>query len=257
MTLPPRFDDVSTSDALAPDQLTNPSRAALVSTAFVKIANARVGEYDALDVLRTLVDQCVLLLDVTAATVMLADQDGDLRVLATTSGASHYLESLQHRIGSGPCAAAYRSGTVVAVSDVDAEIDKYPALRSALLTQNFQSLHAIPLQLCPDRLGVLSLFRTQKGLLTVEDEAIGRALADVAAISLLHERTAKEIAAVNAQLRQALHSRVLIEQAKGVIATRDSVTMDEAFKRLRNYSRAHQKPMHLSAADVIRNHIMV
>jgi AmiR/NasT family two-component response regulator len=104
---------------------------------------------------------------------------------------------------------------------------------------------------------VLSLFRTQKGLLKDEDVAIGRALADVATISLLHERTAKEIAAVNAQLRQALTSRVLIEQAKGVIATRKSITMDEAFKRLRDYSRAQQKPMHLSAADVIDNHIVI
>jgi len=251
------FTTLPTAVAVHADRTKKPSRAELVSAAFVEIANARVGEYNALDVLRTLVDQCVMLLDVAEATVMLADQDGTLRVLASTSGAKRYLETLQHRVGSGPCADAYRSGQVVVVGDVEAGILECPDLRAAVLSQGFYSLHAIPLRFSPDTLGVLSLFRTQKGLLKDEDVAIGRALADVATISLLHERTAKEIAAVNAQLRQALTSRVLIEQAKGVIATRKSITMDEAFKRLRDYSRAQQKPMHLSAADVIDNHIVI
>ena len=86
---------------------------------------------------------------------------------------------------------------------------------------------------------------------------IGQALADVATVSLVHERAARESATVNEQLQRALKSRVFIEQAKGVIAQRNSINMDEAFKRLRAHARSNQEPMHTSAANVINSRIMI
>jgi len=103
----------------------------------------------------------------------------------------------------------------------------------------------------PHTRGALNLFRTEKGVLSHEEMTIGQALADVATISLLPERTARENATINEQLQRALNSRVFIEQAKGVIAQRNGMKMDEAFQRLREHARSHQEPMHTSAANAI------
>ena len=237
--------------------MTSMSRAALVSGAFVELADALVGEYDVLDLLRTLVDQCVVLLDASAAGILLADPSGNLQVVASTSEESHIVEVLQREAGSGPCVDAYRSGNVVTLSDIDAEDGRYPDFRAVALSQGFHSVHAIPMRFRPHTIGALNLFRQDRGVLSDEDSIIGQALADVATISLLHERAARESATVNEQLQRALNSRVFIEQAKGVIAQRNSINMDEAFIRLRAYARSHQEPMHTSAANVINSRIMI
>jgi transcriptional regulator with GAF, ATPase, and Fis domain len=233
------------------------TRASMVSGAFVRLADALVGEYDVLDLLHILVDQCVALLDATAAGLLLADQDGNLQVLASTSEQSQLVEMLQSRAGAGPCVDAYRSGTVVTLGDIAAEGHRYPDFQAAALFHGFQSVHAIPMRFRPSTIGALNLFRDKTGTLTEEDAAIGQALADVATISLLHERTARENATVNDQLQRALNSRVFIEQAKGVIAERSNIDMDEAFNRLRLYARSHNESMHASAQNVIRNLIKI
>jgi len=233
------------------------TRASLVSGAFVKLADALVGEYDVLDVLHTLVEQSVELLDANAAGLLLADQNGELQVLASTSEESQLVEMLQSQAGVGPCIDAFRSGTVVTLNDIAADAGRYPEFQAAALSQGFQSVHAIPMRFRPNTIGALNLFRHEKGVLTEEDAAIGQALADVATISLLQERTVRENTAVNEQLQRALNSRVLIEQAKGVIAQRSQVDMNEAFQRLRSYARSHNEAMHVSAENVIKNMVTV
>ncbi|GEP28277.1 ANTAR domain-containing protein [Cryobacterium levicorallinum] len=237
--------------------MTSMTRAALVSGAFVELADALVGEYDVLDLLHTLVDQCVVLLDATAAGILLADHNGNLQVVASTSEESQIVEVLQREAGAGPCIDAYRSGKVVTLSDIATNGDLYPTFQAAALSQGFQSVHAIPMRFRPHTIGALNLFRTKKGVLNDEDATIGQALADVATISLLYERTARENATVNEQLQRALNSRVFIEQAKGVIAERNGINMDQAFQRLREHARSRQEPMHTSAADVISSRVMI
>ncbi|TFD56692.1 GAF and ANTAR domain-containing protein [Cryobacterium sp. Hh38] len=237
--------------------MTSMSRAALVSGAFVELADALVGEYDVLDLLRTLVDQCVVLLDASAAGILLADAHGNLQVLASTSEESHIVDVLQREAGAGPCVDAYRSGSVVTIGDLEAEDGRYPGFRAAALSQGFHSVHAIPMRFRPHTIGALDLFRQSKGVLSDEDAMIGQALADVATVSLLQERAARESATVTERLQRALNSRVVIEQAKGVIAQRNSINMDEAFIRLRAHARSHREPMHTSAANVINRRVMI
>ena len=233
------------------------TRASLVSGAFVELADALVGEYDVLDLLRTLVDQCVVLLDATAAGILLADPNGNLQVVASTSEESQIVEVLQRDAGAGPCVDAYRYGYVVTLSDIATGADRYPDFQVAALSQGFKSVHAIPMRYRPPTIGALNLFRTATGVLSDEDATIGQALADVATISLLQERTSRENTVVNKQLQRALNSRVFIEQAKGVIAERNGSTMDEAFLRLRQHARSHQEPMHTSATNVISSLVMI
>ena len=227
------------------------SRASRVSEAFVKLTDALVGQFDVLDILHTLVEESVELLDATAAGLLLVDPSGHLQVLASTSEASQLVEVLQSQAGVGPCVDSYKTGKVVTLADIEADGDRYPDFQAAALSQGFHSVHAIPMRVRPRTIGALNLFRIDKGDMSADDAAIGQALADVATISILQERTFRENTMVNEQLQRALNSRILIEQAKGVIAQRSNVDMDEAFSRLRTHARAHNEAMHDTARSVI------
>jgi GAF domain-containing protein len=90
-------------------------------------------------------------------------------------------------------------------------------------------------------IGALNLFRVGPGAFDPAEVRIGQALADVATISLLHERSVRHSDALNEQLQTALNSRVIIEQAKGKLAERLGLDMDQAFSLLREHARARNR----------------
>jgi GAF domain-containing protein len=227
------------------------TRASRVSAAFVKIADTLIDDYDVLDLLHTLVEETVDLLDATAAGLMLAGPDGVLQVLASTSEESHLIEVLQQESGEGPCVECYVTGIPVTIRDIAATGDRWPKFRNEAATQGYQSVHAFPLRVRGRTIGAMNLFRTDAGELKEEDIAIGQALADVATISILQECTIRESATVNHQLQRALNSRILIEQAKGMIAHILDVSTEEAFQRLRAYARSHQTSLTDTAQAVL------
>ena len=132
----------------------------------------------------------------------------------------------------------FRTGEPVAVPDIAAKRDTWPESASAN-DQGFGGVFAIPLRLRSTTIGAMNLFRAEPGDLNERDLRAAQALADVATIGILHQRSfrANDVAG---QLQVALNSRVLIEQAKGVIAHRHSVDMDEAFRILRTYTRTNR-----------------
>lgn len=227
------------------------SRAERVSAAFVKITDTLVADYDVLDLLHALVEAAVDLLDAAAAGLLLADPHGELQLLASTSERSQLVELLQLQAGSGPCVESYSTGTLVVVKDIAALSGKWPEFQAAALSQGFRSVHALPMRVYGRTIGAMGLFGEKPGALSREDTAIGQALVDVATISILQERTIRESALVNEQLQRALNSRVLIEQAKGVIAYTSRVSMEEAFRRLRSHARSNNQSLHDTAARVI------
>ncbi|MEN8582989.1 GAF and ANTAR domain-containing protein [Burkholderia sp. RS01] len=227
------------------------SRAERVSAAFVRITDTLVGDYDVLDLLHALVESSVDLLDAAAAGLLLADPHGQLQVVASTSERSQLVEILQLQAGSGPCVESYQTGTSVAVEDIRSLNRRWPEFQAAALSQGFRSVHAVPMRVHGKTIGAMGLFGEHPGALSQEDAAIGQALADVATISILQERTLRESALVNEQLQRALNSRVLIEQAKGVIAYTAGVDMEEAFRRLRTFARANNQTLHDTASQVI------
>ncbi|MET1065176.1 MAG: GAF and ANTAR domain-containing protein [Arthrobacter sp.] len=233
------------------------SRAGRVSAAFVKLANTLVVDYDIFDLLHTLVDESVGVLDAAAAGLVLVDPAGDLQVMASTSEESQLVEVLQLEAGAGPCVDCYRTGTVVAIDDIAADGAKWPLFQSAALSQGFRSLHAVPMRLRSRTIGALNLFGREPGPLGAENAAIAQAFADVATITLLQELAAKESALINKQLQRALNSRILIEQAKGVIAQTSNVDMNAAFALLRSYARAHNQTIYETADDVINRRITI
>lgn len=226
------------------------SRARRVSAAFVKIADTLVADYDVVDLLHTLVEESVALLDAAAAGLLLVDPAGDLQVMASTSEKSELVEVLQLEAGVGPCVDCFRTGAVVAIDDIASNGSKWPQFQSAALSQGFMSVHAVPMRLRGQTIGALNLFGQEVGPLSAEDAAIAQAFADVATISLLQERALRESTIVNDQLQRALNSRIVIEQAKGVIAHTANVTIDQAFALLRSYARANNQPLYETSKRV-------
>jgi GAF domain-containing protein len=226
-------------------------RAERISAAFVKMADTLVADYDVFDLLHTLVDEAAGVLDAAAAGLLLVDSVGDLQVMATTSAECQVVEDLQVASGAGPSVDCYLTGALVTIDDIAAQAARWRAFQSSALSQGFRSLHAVPMRLRSRTLGSLSLFSQATGAFSAEDAAITQAFADMATIALLQERAARESALINEQLQQALNSRVLIEQAKGMIAHTSNVDMNAAFALLRGYARSHNQTVYETAGKII------
>ncbi|KLL09920.1 GAF and ANTAR domain-containing protein [Protofrankia coriariae] len=208
-----------------------------LSEAFVALADSLVADYDVADLLRRLADHCVTLLDVAAAGLLLADQRGSLQVVAASSETSRLLELFQLQHDQGPCLDCYHTGTAVTVPDVDLAARRWPIFTAETRAAGYRSVHALPMRLRDEVIGTLNLFGTRPGRLDDADARIGQALADVATIAILQERAIRHQEMLAEQLQHALTSRVVIEQAKGVLAERGSLDMDQAFNRLRRHAR--------------------
>ncbi|MBJ8345527.1 GAF and ANTAR domain-containing protein [Antrihabitans sp. YC2-6] len=206
---------------------------ARVSAAFIELAQMLVNDYDVVELGQHLVETSVRLLDAAAVGLLLGDQRGHLQVLAASSEEIRLVELFQVHCNEGPCLEAYRTGEQVHVADLRVHDDEWPAFAEKAVGEGFHSVFALPLRLRKERVGALNLFRTNAGTISETDLAIGQGLADVATLGILHQRTET----VNVQLQSALNSRVIIEQAKGIIAERGGVGVDDAFTKLRAHSR--------------------
>ncbi|MGY0060610.1 ANTAR domain-containing protein [Streptomyces sp. LZ34] len=220
----------------------------LLAKTFVELADNLVADFDFIDFLRLLTDRCVGMLDASAAGVLLADRDGKLRVMAASNEQVRLLELFQLQNDEGPCLECFRTGTPVIVPDLSTVTARWPRFAVAAQRSGFGAVQALPMRLRDEVVGALNLFRTTPGPFDPADTPVAQALADVATISLLQQRTAQRSTVLNEQLQTALNSRVLIEQAKGKLAERQGIDMEQAFTTLRGYARAHNRRL----ADVAR-----
>jgi len=213
-------------------------REQLVGEAFVALADTLVDEYDIIELLDRLVSYSVALLAADAAGIMLGDARRELRVVAASSDDAEVMELLQLQADEGPCMQCFHTAAPVSVADLGEAADRWPGFVAAVSDRGaFRSVHALPLRLRGEAIGALNLFHHAPGALPAADLALGQALADVATIGILQERAIRRGEVVNEQLQTALNSRVIIEQAKGVLAQHSGLTMDTAFDRLRSYAR--------------------
>ncbi len=220
---------------------------------FVELADTLVAGFDLMDFLYTLTERCVELLEVDAAGLLLADSGGVLRLVAASTEQAKVVELFQIQNDEGPCVDCYRTGQVVAIGDLrsDPATARWPQFATAAAGVGFIGVHAIPMRLRDQVLGTLNLFRSAPDGLNPAVAVAGRALVDVATIGILQERAIHQQEVVAGQLQVALNSRVIIEQAKGILAERLQTTPDEAFLILRRYARDHNRPLTELAGDVI------
>lgn len=191
------------------------------------------------------------LLDVASAGLLLADGRGVLHVMAASSERTRVLEVFQVQRADGPCRDTYLSGEPVSAPDLQAAADRWPLFVPAARQAGFASVHALPLRLRNLTLGTLGLFGTTVGTLNEQDLSLGQALADVASVALVQDRAATDREALNVQLQTALSSRVVLEQAKGLLAQQGDLDMVGAFQLLRRCSRDHNQRLTDVARDVV------
>jgi transcriptional regulator with GAF, ATPase, and Fis domain len=208
-----------------------------VTQAFVSLASSLATGYDVVELLNTLTAACARLLDVSSAGLLLADQLGVLHVLAASTEHTRQLEVAQLQRDEGPCLDCYRTGQPIAVPNLKDAADRWPQFVAAAGGEGFLSVHALPMRLGGNILGALGLFGTTAGALNNDDLTLGQALADVASVALVQDTSAADQAVINEQLQKALTSRVVIEQAKGVLAQQGEIDMAQAFAVLRGYAR--------------------
>jgi hypothetical protein len=209
----------------------------LLSDTFVDLADTLVADFDVVDFLHLLAERSAALLAASAAGVVLADPRGELRVAAASSQEAGLIELFQIQNDQGPCLDCFRTGQPVTAADLTAPSQPWPRFAAAAAQAGFRAVEALPMRLRDDVIGALNLFRAQPGPLDPADLRIGQALADVATIGLLQERSVRRGEIAAEQLQGALNSRIIIEQAKGKLAERLSTDMDHAFALLRDYAR--------------------
>lgn len=226
------------------------SREAKLNAAFVKLADTLTADYDVVDLLHTLVVECTEILDTQAGGLLLVDSAGRLQLVASTSEQVGLVEVMQVNAGAGPCMDCFASGVAVAVDDIEKHGSKWPAFQASALEQGFKSVFATPMKLRGNIIGTMNLLSTSVGVLNARDAAVAQALTDVATIGILQERMISESGIVTEQLQSALDSRILIEQAKGVLSQTESISMDQAFATLRAYARRKNLTLRFVAEGV-------
>ena len=208
----------------------------LLSATFVELTDTMVDDFDIIDFLHVLTSRSVELLNVSAAGLLLADPRGELRVVAASSEAARLLELFQLQSDHGPCLDCFRSSKPIASTDLSAD-QRWPQFAAAAQQAGFSAVQALPMRLRDQVIGALNLFRATAGPFAADTVPVGQALADVATISLLNERSVRRKDTLNEQLQTALNSRVVIEQAKGKLAERLGIDVNQAFALLRDQAR--------------------
>lgn len=243
------------------DRHTQPAVSALretrVTDTFVMLADSLVADFDVVDVLDHLVTTCVELLPVETVGMLLDDQAGGLAVVAASDHDSQSLEIFQVQHVQGPCRDCVRTGSPVVCEDLADARGRWPDFVPVALGRGVRSVVAVPLRLRGETVGALGLFRAGTGPLRHEDLHLAQAFADVATIGILQHRSAHRSLMIAEQLRFALDSRVVIEQAKGILVERRHLTMTAAFGQLRRHARNHNLKLTAVAMAVVRGELEV
>jgi transcriptional regulator with GAF, ATPase, and Fis domain len=223
---------------------------AVVET-FVVLADTLVDDYDVIDFLQSLAERCVELLDVSEAGIMLADGAGGLRHAACSNERMRVVELFELQLGEGPCYDAFRTNQPILCDTAEEAETRWPRFAPRAREAGFAAVSALPMRLRDELIGALNLFSGRPGALDEDDARLAQAMADVATIGILQERAIHEARDLSSHLQVALESRVLIEQAKGVVAEHNRISVDDAFTMLRTFARRHNRLLSRVAAGVV------
>lgn len=221
-----------------------------ISETFISLADTLVDDYDLIDFLQQLSERCVEILGVTDAGIVLV-QSQSLQVLASSSERMHLLELFELQRREGPCQDALHVGAAVSAVDLEGAEQRWPLFATAALAAGYRSAYAHPMRLRDTSIGALNLFVNRTDGLDADGQALAQAFADMATIGIVHERVVHEREVVAEQLQAALTSRIIIEQAKGVIAEQAGLDMPEAFTAVRTYARNANLRLTEVARDIV------
>ncbi|HLR28417.1 MAG TPA: GAF and ANTAR domain-containing protein [Ruania sp.] len=212
-----------------------------ISGLFVRFADTLVSDFDIVEFLQSLAEEAAEVSGAEAVGLMLTDTSGELRYMAASCQTAKLLELFQLQNREGPCFDCFCTSEPVVNTNLAEAADRWPRFGPRAAALGFESVHALPLRLRHQVIGALNLFGHAQVRFESGDIRLVQALADVATIGVLQERSISRAETVAEQLHRALTSRIVIEQAKGAVAQQAGVHVDEAFRALRSYARANQR----------------
>jgi hypothetical protein len=226
------------------------ARSEWLAHVFPELADTLVDDFDVVEFLSMVVDRTAELLDASEVGLVLVDQHGALRVMASSTERMLDIELFELQADEGPFQDAVQTGEQILNIDLEAADDRWPQFSPRARAVGFRTAHALPMRLRDQRIGAVNIFSTERQVIDPIDVSIAQAFADVATIGILQERAQRREADLIEQLQHALNSRVTIEQAKGVAAGQLGIGTDEAFALLRSYARSRSLRLAHVAADI-------
>ncbi|MEU3464925.1 GAF and ANTAR domain-containing protein [Streptomyces sp. NPDC006733] len=220
---------------------------------FVELADTLIDDFDVIDFLHQLSIRCVELLEVSTAAIMLALPGADLQPAAASEDRAEVSDLLALNQREGPALDCYRTGAPVGPFDVARSTPQWPAFAGQARRAGFGVVCALPMRLRREVIGSLLLLRAGAAPLSSADVRLAQALADAATIGILHQQALHRHVTLTTQLHTALHSRIAIEQAKGVLAARWGATVEEAFDAMRRHTRAERRLLSEVAHDIVND----
>jgi GAF domain-containing protein len=222
-----------------------------LAATFVELADTLVDDFDALEMLHVLTARSVELLGAAAAGLLLRDEGEKLQLVVSSSEEAQELEVFQLQENEGPCWDCYHTGEPLFVPRLADAQDRWPSFVPAAAAAGFTSVIALPMRLRGQIIGGLNLFGTgERPPIREQDLPAAQSLADAATIAILQDRLARGRDILNEQLQSALTSRIVVEQAKGVLSRHLNVTTVEAFEVLRSRARSTRRRLSDLAEEV-------
>lgn len=222
-----------------------------IAEVFVEVADTLIDEFDIIEFLQMVASRVTELSASTAAGLLLADHRGHLNLMAVTTPELEQVELFQVQAAEGPCQDCFTTGEPVVNADLGRAAARWPRFAPMAVGYGFQSVHAFPLRLRREVIGALNLFSQEPGQLLPGDVKVVQALADVATIGLLQERAVRRGTQLAEQLQSALSSRIVVEQAKGVLSQVHGVSTEVAFELMRTWARTHRRRLSDVAQAVV------
>ena len=209
------------------------------------------GRYDLEATLTELTESLTSVLGLSGSGVTMADEGGRLRFVTAVSQASGDLERNQEQQQAGPCRDAFDTGEVVRVTDVRKESSRWPEFSATAARLSVAGVAGIPMRLADKVIGALNLYSSEAREWTDEDIAVAGVLADVATSYVVNASKLRQQEQLSEQLQQALESRVIIEQAKGITAQQKSVSVDDAYQLIRRHARNNNASLRVVAEAIV------
>jgi GAF domain-containing protein len=230
--------------------VTVPSEA-LVSSTLLELADSLLDDFDAVELLTLLATRCVDLLDVSTAGVMLVAPEGDLRCVASSSEDMRTMELFELQTSEGPCLDSFRLKERIVAETPETLKHRWPRFGSRAVRAGYKSAYAFPMRLREQHIGSLNIFRKQDRAMPSEDLLAAQAFADMASITILHQRLTFEAQLLNRQLASALTTRAILEQAKGVLVGRRGLKAEDAFTWMRHHARKNNMKLATLAKEIV------
>jgi GAF domain-containing protein len=227
------------------------TRESLVSQTFLQLADTLVADFDIIDLLTVLTDRCIEIVDADAVGILLADAEGNLRLMAASSEQARLLELFQLQNEEGPCLEAFSTGLPVFEDELRSALERWPRFTPYAVGAQFECVYALPMRLRQTIIGALNLFRSSPGPMPEADIRLAQAFADVASVAILHDQATREAHIRDGHLQHALDSRVIVEQAKGMVSQHLHIDMATAFNHIRTHARNNNLQLTAVASEIV------